>query len=482
MDSNFISWLSTTSERCVLVDVSANIGGQEKVMHFSNITYADGAIQYSPLLVGGVTSECSVSPYGDVSLSYGDVELDNSDGWLDGWLSSAFNGRGVSIYYGSASWPKSQFELVFSGVVTGVDARKSDRINIKIGDNLQRLNSAVVIPVVTDTSGVEKIVPIAFGEVFNVTPVLVDTSQLIYKVHTGPIEGIIEVRDSGVPVDFIPLKSAGGFQLKSTPVGELTASIQGDSVGGYTNKAASIVERLVTRFSSPLAGVGTSPFADGAVEAVDAAAPAPIGEYISDKANILETCQAILKSVGYVLTVGRDGKFEFVKFMPPANASPAYTVDEDVVAHFGVSPSKVTPAAPFVKVGWAKNWTVQSSGLASGIPAPHQDMYAKEWYTITKKDAAAISLHKYSLEPQVFETMLLVFSNADSLAEAMLERDKIPRKTFSVAGFSDLFKCWVGDVITLKYFRYGLENGVNGYIQKVSFDYLKGSSALEVFV
>lgn len=238
--STFTAWLKdSTAVRCVLVEVDVKLSGGSLVTRYlSNTGYVTSATDtpantnYSPVVSGGVKFTESVSLDGTFSLSYGDVELCNTLGDLDTWLNDYWTNRRIKIFIGDKTWIRDDFYQIFDGIVTGVDTRKRDTINLKLSDKLQRLNNPVTeTKLAGSTANADKLIPLCFGECHNVEPLLVDPATHEYQVHNGAIEDIIEVRDNGVPVSVTKFLTTGKFRLASTPAGVITASVQGYVAG-----------------------------------------------------------------------------------------------------------------------------------------------------------------------------------------------------------------------------------------------------------
>jgi hypothetical protein len=235
-DQQFTAWLKDDSAvRCLLVEVDVKTaGGSTVTRYLSNKGYVTGSSDtpantlYASRIVGGIKFTQSISIDGSVSLSFGDIELTNVDGGIDDWLDDFWSNRSIKIFVGDMSWSRADFRQVFSGITTGIDTRKRDRINIKLSDKLQRLNTPVSEAKIGGSGpNADNLIPLCFGECHNVSPVLIDATVNEYQVHNGPIEDIIEVRDNGVPVAFTKFLTIGKFRLTNTPVGVVTASVQG---------------------------------------------------------------------------------------------------------------------------------------------------------------------------------------------------------------------------------------------------------------
>lgn len=234
-DAQYTAWLkSQTAVRCILVEVDVKTGGSVITRYLSNQGYVTGSsdspanTSYSPRIVGGIQISRKINIDGNVSMSFGDIELNNTDGSLDTWVDDYWANRSLRIYLGDVTWVRSDFRQVMGGITTGIDSRRRDRINIKLSDKLQRLNNPVSeVKLGGSTSRADDLVPLLFGECHNIEPLLVDPTVFEYQVHNGPIEGVFEVRDNGVPVSYSSTPATGKFRLDNAPSGQVTCSAQG---------------------------------------------------------------------------------------------------------------------------------------------------------------------------------------------------------------------------------------------------------------
>ena len=92
-DAQFQEWLQSPSAvRMVLIEAQVNVAGQEVTRYIASRPYVTGPAEvpanteYLPLATGGLAFTEQVSLTGEAGLSGGDIELDNADGALDGWL------------------------------------------------------------------------------------------------------------------------------------------------------------------------------------------------------------------------------------------------------------------------------------------------------------------------------------------------------------------------------------------------------------
>ena len=266
-DAQFTAWLaSATGIRTVLVEAVARIGGTETTLYLSNRNFTTASTDspastaYMACIAGGVSTSESLNLDGSPSMSWGDIEIGNADGSRDGWLDYIWANRSVNVYVGDPTWPRDDFRLVFSGVIDDIDSKARDTLTLRLRDKLERLN----VPLTETTLGgatdnKDRLLPLVFGEVHNIEPLLVNPSTLVYQYSSGAAERLIEVRDNGAPIStFTSSLAASQFTLTAAPVGQITCDVQGVKPSGtYRNDVGRLVQHIVqaygpatTRFSS----------------------------------------------------------------------------------------------------------------------------------------------------------------------------------------------------------------------------------------
>lgn len=219
------SWLEDPSAiRGILAEVTVYdiAQAQNIVLYLSTFGYltADGITSYNPIIIGAPSISESMSLDNTISMSVGDIELNNTNGTYDSWLDSSkfiWANKPIVMYVGDPSWVcsdlaqvQADFLKIFDGVIVDIDSSGRDVLNIKLADKLQRLNCSITETVLGNygnwssqqqaDSVKDTVIPLVFGEVFNITPVLIDPSQLEYSFSQGASERLIELRDNGVPI------------------------------------------------------------------------------------------------------------------------------------------------------------------------------------------------------------------------------------------------------------------------------------------
>ena len=237
-DAQFLAWLqSSSATRMVLIEVQVNVAGVEVTRFISSWPYVTGPadfppnVEYLPLATGGLAFTEQVSLTGEAGLSGGDIELDNADGALDGWLADVWCNRPIKAWAGDPAWPRSDFRLIFDGIVADIGSSSRETLNLSLRDKLQRLDTPIAEAKLGGTSpNKDATLPIPFGECHNVTPMLTDPVTLEYG-FLGAVESSFEVRTNGKPIAVALNDQAGRFNLTTDPFSTtITVSVQGARV------------------------------------------------------------------------------------------------------------------------------------------------------------------------------------------------------------------------------------------------------------
>ena len=480
-DAEFKNWLKNGGRYVVLVEVQTS-----QVRYLSTVAYttlptdSPANRMYSPVIAGGVALTETLPIDGTASLSIGDIEVSNEDGSLDSWLDDIWTNRKIQVFVGDVSWPRSDFRLIFDGVVSSLESRDAGRLNIVLRDKLQRLNTPISEALLGgSTSNKDRLQPLTFGECHNIEPLLSDPALHEYQCHQGGIERIIEVRANGVPRNFTTSGvAAGSFRLTAAPVGTITASVQGRTP--YTNTVAGIIQAIATNYGTPTERFTTADLDTAQLAAFDSANPQPVGVYINDRSNVLQVCQDLAASVGAQVSVSKTGKLRLLKIALPAEGTPIEVTPADYEAQ-SLSISSRSTVIAGERLGYCKNWTVQTS-LDSGIPAEHKDLFAQEWLTATVRDSAVATNYKLYADPAQVDTLLL--RNVDATAEAnrRLNLWKTQHTVFKFTGYAHLLTLELGDAVKLYSPRFGLQNGKTGMVIGLQSDWIGRRVTVEVLI
>lgn len=490
----------------------------ETTIYLSSTGYvtSDGSLSFNPIITGKVGYTESISTDGGVSLSYGDLEVLNTNGDYDDWLDSTkyvWVNRPITIYVGDPFYTttdiadlRTNFITIFNGLIADIDSRNVNTINFKFRDKLEKLNCSLT----EDKLGTygtwayqqnnqDAIKPIVFGEVHNLEPLLIDPSMLEYMVNNGSTEDIIELRDNGVPIYTTGVLlsgatvtlSTGKFILTHPLVGQITASVQGvkNSInlatgalvtGTYANNIANLIALITTQYGKSTTRLTASDLDLTNLSAFAGSNNEYVGILISDKENVISVCQQLADSVGAQLYFNREGKLQLLKLGEPTPDASVNIYTRDMVeGSFSIRSRTDVVAA--TKIAYCKNWTVQS-GLVTGIPEQHKDMFNTEWFTKTAVDSSIQSQYKLLADPTEKQTLLLTASQAQAEANRLNNYFKVPRTVYGFTGTSNLLSLKLGQEVVLYHHRFNLSGGKTGQVVSLSPSWLDKTVEVEVIV
>ena len=485
----FSKWLANPAQRCLLAEVGVKTGGVEVMRYLSSIGYVSeptdtpANTHYAARISGGFSFSRSLNVTGNGGdISFGDLELDNTDGALDAWLADIWAMRTIKLWMGSADWPKSQFVQVFSGTVEDIAPKDRYHLSLKLRDVLAPLNTQISTAVVGGTGDNKStLLPLALGEVFNVEPLLLSTTgSQVYRVSLGAVESIIEVRDNGYPVSVTKDAAAGTFTLVNQRYGQITCDVQGAKVSGaHRNDVGGLIEWVATALGDG-AKLDASAIDATALAAFRTAHPQPIGLWIPDRANRLETMQQIASSIGATVTATPLGAVRIIQlaFGTPTRAvGPAQMVDGTF------APAGRPKIQGAIQLAGCRNWTPQGkSALAASIATASLPILEDEWIYSTASDATVVADYRQTTSPEPVETLLV--SETDLAAEAArrLALWKVPRTVFKFDAYADMLDLELGDTINLTHPRLGLSGGSVALVVGLETDYVEGRVSVEVLV
>lgn len=478
----FTDWLKKGGRYTLLVEVDTTVPRYLSTVAYTTLPTDSPANRvYSPVVSGGVAFTETLPLDDSATLSVGDIELNNDDSLLDSWLDDVWVNKPIRIYIGDVSWVRADFRLIFTGIVDNINSRAANRLNISLRDKLQRLNTPVSETLLGGTTpNKDRLIPLCFGEVHNVEPLLVDPATLKYKVHGSAIERLIEVRDNGAPVSINESLIDGTFTLVAQQAGTITCSVQGDKPTTYSNRIADTITRLVTGYGKVSDRLTTADIDTAQFAAFNTEHPQPVGVYLNDRSNVIEVCQQLASSVGAQISMSREGLLRLLKITLPATGTPLVVTPSDYVAKSLEIKERVDVKAA-IKVGYCKNYTTQT-GLNTGLPASHKDLFMQEYLSVTAKNQSVADTYKLNTEPVQTDTLLLTESDATAEANRLLTLWQQPRTVYKFVGYSHLLTVPLGQALTLVSPRFGLSEGKTGIVVGIQSDWVSRRVTIEVLI
>lgn len=507
--SEMVAWLKTPSHiKCTLVDISeVSVAGTPTTLNLSTVAYSSGTTTYNACVLGGLSFTESLSENGSISTSFGSLSLVNTYGVNDEFLNYVWNRRPVKIYLGDPSWPKSDFALIFDGLVQELTANSENELSLLLLDKLQRLNDSLTETTLADSADTysqksidtaqKTLLPLLFGECFNIQPLFVDVGTRttpntgnVYMVNNGPISGVVEVRDNGVPVSITSTTAAnsdlankGLISLLTNPSGTITCSVQGNATGGYSNTIAGIITNIVKNY-----GNSTGRFTDSEIDFSSFTNTSPVGIYCADRINTLEVCNQLAKSVSASLvcpsiSVDNNGnisssKLRLVELKVPSGTS-TYTLSDDNMVVGSLSISQLFAVKPSVKLGYCKNYTMQQTVAAGLNPASKFD---DEYLVVTGSNDTNKNLYRETGDVAQDDTLIITEAAATAEVTKRLALWGVQRLLITATYLPELIFVQLGDTVTIKSNRFNLSAGKTGLVFSITRDWITGLVQIGVLV
>lgn len=524
------AWASSQDAiRVILVEIEDVNGG---TVYLSNKSYTTEAgdtpasVSYTACLVGALnfTESLDISG-GTSSIGYGTIDVNNLGGLYDFWLDYVWKNKRIQIFLGDPRWARDDFVLIFTGLVDDVTSSERDKVSLSLYNKLEVLNTSIsektltslypttedelvigVTPQIAYTStnaqkpvgavqNRDRVLPLCFGECFNVTPLKISsalsggaTNVETFMVHDGPIEAILEVRDNGVPLSSSAYSvnlSTGTFTLNNAAYGSITCDVQGAKVlGVFLSGVGQIIKHLVTTYGS-----STSPryeLEEIDTDLLDTYDEYKVGVYIVDRENVFDVCQRIANSVGASLSQTYGGLLVLGRVAIPGFEVVVDGIVTDITERNtlfdGISISSRPVVKGAIKLSYAKNYTVQSEGVAGAVPSSNVDLYKKTSLYITQKDDVVITAYKQTGQPLEEQTLLISEAQAVEEAQRRLELFKVPRSVLQIQGRMEFTTLTPGMAVTVTNYRFGLSDPTDGVVLSTSKDWVTGKTTIGVLI
>ena len=487
-NAQYSAWLAADNkERVILVEVDAYSSGSTVTRYLSDRgftsrptdTPANTAYDDIVLAVPGIRSAMADALRGRSLVSFGDLDVDNSAGVRDSWLLDAWDGRPLRLYLGDASWPKADFRLVFSGVAADIQARDNATLTLKLRDRQYLLDVPLQTNLVTGTgSAKDQRLPVCYGEVKMIEPVLIDSALRKYAVHDGQIQSVDAVYQDGVAIGtYTADLTAGTITLTAALTGRITADVKGSKTGGtYVNKTADIAQRIVQE----RAGWSTSDIDAASVTQLNTDAPGAVGIYVTqDQATVLSTLDTLITGAGGYYAIGRDGKLTMGLFKAPAG-TPVVTIGDDDVEQGRVELTKRIVPLKSVRVGYARYYTTIDSGAASSLNEAQRQRLRDDY--LVAKATTSLTGFLLAVDGDLQGSCYVNQSDASTEATRRAALWGQLRRIFRISGFLAAQQVKLGDVVALDLSRYGLAGGVLATVVGLRESITGGSVELEVFL
>lgn len=249
-------------------------------------------------------------------------------------------------------------------------------------------------------------------------------------------------------------------------------------VAPMTVTTADIINHMARRHGN----LADSEIDSAAMAACRSANGAAVGIYINEQASLRDILEALAKGIGGWYGFSRAGKLQAAVFKAPAGVSemefgPIEILDIERLP----LPDSINPPNWRRRVMYARNWTPQTSDLAGSVTAERRAELAIDAKLAVAQDASILSRHLLATD----SAPIVAFFNNESSAQVEADRQLglygAARSMYRVELKTQAFLLDLGDVITLKFPRWGLDNGRQFAIVRVSEDASTNKVELTVF-
>lgn len=469
-DPEFEAWLKDQHAiRIVLVEADVLSDGVELTRYMAMGGYTTGPtdtpanLHYQPIISVGKAYAEQLSLTSTASLGIGDFEIDNTNSVRESWVRDIWMNQQVRVYLGDPRWSRASFRMISNGISAGLVRKERGKFSLKRLGKMKRLDASMSENKLGGAGpNADSMIPLCFGECFNITPLLVDSALLKYQVHDGAVESIFEVRVNGLPVSANIDNATGTFTLNVPPAGAVTCSVQGDKFGGiYRNTVGALVRRIVTGYGKD------DRFTDADIDlanfaAFDASHQQPVGLYVSARTNVIVACRELADSLGTQVTESRLGLLRLIQIAPPSGAG-TFTIRPEHMISGTLNPVGNFDPIATIKIGYDRNWTPQP-GLVSAISALDAGMYADEWLPAARTNPLLKADLKLSGDAVLEGTLLKDGLDANAEGDRRLALRGVTRTPYEFEGVPEMMSLEIGQEVTVQHPENSMGAGVPAVI------------------
>ena len=431
--------------------------------------------------------------------SFGSISLINEDGELDDIVGRVWEGTNLTLKIGgkyNVGWKEETkipfwdyFEIIKT-VVTSVDWNQSS-INLSLANRgINEMSRNIQSVLFEGDGGLEggdniggKPRPLCFGHVINLSPVLVDELNLIYQIHDGSIEEVLDVRDSGITLLFnknvedIEAEdsslqngyynkslSTGYIKLSSPPEGTVTADVKGYNSEGYIYTAGDIISTIASQYTDL---DDNTEIDHDSISGADQ--DRNMGFYTKNESiKVSNVFDFLVKGINAFWCFNRLGQLCMGRYLTPEDEPPVRNIKERDILDKNIEREPTPPPVWRCTVRYARSWEVQEGNkIAASLRESDEpddvrrsSLYGEEYRQVVAQDDFVLQNYPNAREI-IIDTALIEESDAQQEANDRFDRDKRVRDIHRVSLVDTILVYELGEVISLSFSRYGLNNGRN---------------------
>ena len=408
-----------------------------------------------------LTRSTPATPEGSrrVTVDLGRFSIINTDGEMDSIVHGyTVDGRRCRVLLGLSSYDYDQFTPIFTGRMVQWGNNLS-RVNVVVRDETYRLEKPMQADIYGGAGGYDggadllgKPRPTTFGQVLNISPPLMDSTNLIYQFHHRTAQSVDAVYDRGAALtpgadyaSYAALVAAvvgggtyatclalGLIRLGSTPSGLITADVKGDATGGYVDTTGAIGKRVIKDFGGLAdADLDLSSYAD-----FETGLPGTIGWHRGpDHISVTAALDEIYGHCAGWWGAKPDGQIQVSRLTAPSSDLYTLSLDEsDNIDLEILEPLSGTfPPRYKQRVGYQRLWTnQQDTDLAGAVTAARRQYLSQDMRLASATDTAVQANFLLAEDPEPLASLFYNSSDAQSLATSLLTLYKAARQTVRI--------------------------------------------------
>jgi hypothetical protein len=441
-------------------------------------------------------------------VNYGAVELSNVDGGLDSILKYSFDGRSLVIKIGNEGDAYSAFTTILNGTMEQVEFTFS-KVTILARDKLAIVDMPLQTTLYAGNNalpdGVEGVAdiakspkPLLYGQVFNIAPIMVNSSKLTYQINDGAIQSVSNVYDKGIALTagadyanvtalhaaspasgtFVTCLALGYIRLGAVPTGLLTC----DATQGAASSNRTVAQ--VLKAMALKAGIASGDINASDVTALDTANNSVIGIWVDGTDSAMVAMDKVAQSIGAYFGFDALGVLRMGLFTAPTGSA---TLEIDINNILSIEHSRTNDTdkgipAWRINLTYQKNYSVQDFDLAGAVTAARRSVLSLP--ALTKSAEDTVIKTQYTLAPTIEKESLLVDATAaQTEATRLLNLYKTSRDLYTVTIALDLTTTLpdLNNIVNITMNRFGLNSGKLFKIIGIESDYSKNRATLTLW-
>jgi hypothetical protein len=441
--------------------------------------------------------------YGSSQVGYGALELSNTDGALDYLSNYGLDGRTLTIVLGSVYQGSAP---VWTTILTGTVEQPEiswDKVYLRLRDRLAELDKHACQNLYAGSnslpSGLEGVAgdikdsrkPKLYGTAYNIAPVLVNTSRLIYQVSDGAINTVAACYDRGSSLTkgtdytsqsdmdnnspaagYFRVWPAGGYiRLGSIPSGLVTCDAT-QGAAAINRTAAQILKQIAID-----AGISSGSISSADVTALDTANSAEIGVWLQEE-TCIDAMDLVANSIGAYYGFDRLGVLRMKRLEAPSGSAVVTLTNNEIISISREATADEGRGIPTWRynLGYKQFYVTQDSDLAGAVTDARRSELKLKERTTSSVDSSIKTKHLLATDISA-STYLIDSTAAATEASRRLSLYKVDRVMYNVkAGLSSdtISLIDLGAVIKLQINRFEMQAGKDFIVIGYTADYRLG--------